>query len=245
MIQIPLKVGHHRPMMAQHWMMACFFRGYGPVLLKNPIVLRIFRGGGPHFLSPSWSTHACTKSSFYKKNWAELKPMSIIYLTRGMSLVCIGFLSCVCCAFVPVCLLVPCGHLLGKGWPLGSRLYWLTVSLLLLLSHWYPGFRDGTWLYRFLIFALFLTFIWLLSVMCLLMRHMTSFQCFTGYLNFIKEHINIERKAKIRNWYNQVQYPTQNTIWESERKHNSQEAIPFPAGDHKTTMNRQYSMTKI
>ena len=32
---------------------------------------------------------------------------------------------------------VPCGHLLGKGWPLGSRLWCLTVSLS--LSHWYPG----------------------------------------------------------------------------------------------------------
>ena len=47
------------------------------------------------------------------------------------------FLSCVCYAFVRVCLYVPCGHLLGKGWPLGSRLWCLTVSLL--LSHWYPG----------------------------------------------------------------------------------------------------------
>ena len=39
--------------------------------------------------------------------------------------------SFVCYAFVPVCLCVPCGHLLGKGWPLGSRLWCLTVSLLL------------------------------------------------------------------------------------------------------------------
>ena len=30
-----------------------------------------------------------------------------------------------------------CGHLLGKGCPLGSRLWYLTVSLS--LSHWYPG----------------------------------------------------------------------------------------------------------
>ena len=29
------------------------------------------------------------------------------------------------------------GHLLGKGWPLGSRLWCLAMSLL--LSHWYPG----------------------------------------------------------------------------------------------------------
>ena len=36
-----------------------------------------------------------------------------------------------------VCLFVPCGHLLGKGWPLGSSLWCLIVSLS--LSHWYPG----------------------------------------------------------------------------------------------------------
>ena len=47
------------------------------------------------------------------------------------------FLSCVCCAFVRVCLCMPCGHLLGKDWPLGSCLSCLTVSLS--FSHWYPG----------------------------------------------------------------------------------------------------------
>ena len=31
--------------------------------------------------------------------------------------------------------ILPCGHLLGKGLPLGSRLWCLTVSL----PHWYPG----------------------------------------------------------------------------------------------------------
>ena len=41
--------------------------------------------------------------------------------------------------FVPVWLIVLCGHLLGKGWPLGSPLWCLTVSLS--LSHWYP--RSG------------------------------------------------------------------------------------------------------
>ena len=47
------------------------------------------------------------------------------------------FLSCVCYAFVNVCLFVPCGNLLGKGWPLGSCLWCLIVSLS--LSHRYPG----------------------------------------------------------------------------------------------------------
>ena len=47
------------------------------------------------------------------------------------------FLSCVCYAFVCVCLFVPCGHLLGVDSPLGSRLWCITVSLS--LSHWYSG----------------------------------------------------------------------------------------------------------
>ena len=47
------------------------------------------------------------------------------------------FLSCVCYAFVCVCSLIPCGHLMGKVWPLGTRLWCLIVSLS--LFHWYPG----------------------------------------------------------------------------------------------------------
>ena len=47
------------------------------------------------------------------------------------------FLSCFCYVFVCVCLLMPCGHLLGKGWHLGSRLWCLIVKLS--LSHSYPG----------------------------------------------------------------------------------------------------------
>ena len=41
-------------------------------------------------------------------------------------------------AFVRICLLMPFGHLLGKGWPFGSRLLCLIVKLS--LSHWYHGF---------------------------------------------------------------------------------------------------------
>ena len=43
---------------------------------------------------------------------------------------------CLLCLCVRL-FIVPCGHLLGKGWPLDSRLWCLTVSLS--LSHWYPG----------------------------------------------------------------------------------------------------------
>ena len=50
-----------------------------------------------------------------------------------------------CCFFSVLCLLCFCArlficalsHLFGKGWPLGTRLWCLTVSLS--LSHWYPG----------------------------------------------------------------------------------------------------------
>ena len=42
-----------------------------------------------------------------------------------------------CYYFMHVCLLMPCGNLLVKGWPLGSRLWCLIVTLS--LFHWYPG----------------------------------------------------------------------------------------------------------
>ena len=45
---------------------------------------------------------------------------------------CLAFAMLLC-----ICLYEPCGHLLGKGWHLGSRLCCPTVSLA--LSHWYPG----------------------------------------------------------------------------------------------------------
>ena len=53
------------------------------------------------------------------------------------------------------------------------------------------------------------------------------------------------------NRYNQVPHLIQDTTWESDkntRKHHiqeSQEVSPFPAGDHKATMNRQDSMTDM
>ena len=76
----------------------------------------------------------------------RLKPSSKIFywpLQCGILLLWIFYvfvLSCVCYVFVRVCLNVLCGHLLGKSWPFGSRLWCLTVSLS--LSHWYPGSGD-------------------------------------------------------------------------------------------------------
>ena len=89
----------------------------------------------------SWST-----SEFRGRlaPWNRFKPSSKIFywpFQSGTSFVdfSVFFLSCVCYAFVRVCLYVPCGDLLGNGWPLGSHLRCLTVSLS--LSHWYryPG----------------------------------------------------------------------------------------------------------
>ena len=49
-----------------------------------------------------------------------------------------GFFSVLCLLFLCTRLCIcACDHLVGEGWPLGSRLCCLTVSLL--LSHWYPG----------------------------------------------------------------------------------------------------------
>ena len=65
------------------------------------------------------------------------------------------FLYCVCYAFVSVCLYASCGQLLGKGWPLGCRLWCPTEFVTFPLVSWV---RCGTWLYRFLIFARLLIF---------------------------------------------------------------------------------------
>ena len=65
---------------------------------------------------------------------------------------CVLFFSC-----FRFCLLLPCGHLLGKGWSLGSC--WLCFLHFCYFPMWYPGsvVVQCTWLYRFLIFAVLLT----------------------------------------------------------------------------------------
>ena len=48
-------------------------------------------------------------------------------------------LSCVCYVFVRVCLYVLCGHLLGKGWPLGDNHFyhirWAPLSVTIFIMH--------------------------------------------------------------------------------------------------------------
>ena len=73
----------------------------------------------------------------------RLKPSSKMFywpFQSGTSFVdffMVFFLLCVCYVFVRVCICVFCGHLLGKGWPFGSRFWCLTASLS--LYHWFPG----------------------------------------------------------------------------------------------------------
>ena len=73
----------------------------------------------------------------------RFKPSSKIFYwpfqggTSFVDLLCFCSVLCLLC-FVRVCLYVLCGHLLGKGWPLGSR-GGVVSSVSLSPSHWYPG----------------------------------------------------------------------------------------------------------
>ena len=62
--------------------------------------------------------------------------------------------------------------------------------------------------------------------------------------------MKVRKTAKIRKRYNQVPHLTQDTTWESNKNtinitNKSQEASPFPAGDHKAAMNRRAKTCKI
>ena len=87
----------------------------------------------------SWSTSELRVRLVQR--WISLSPPVQYFTDRSKAVLLLWifyvFLSCVCYAFVRICLYVPYDHLLGKGWPLGSCLWYLTVSLL--LSLWYPG----------------------------------------------------------------------------------------------------------
>ena len=70
-------------------------------------------------------------------------------------IICVIYVLCLSCFRDYI--LLPCDHLLGKGWPLASCLWCLIV--ILSFSHGVYWARYGTWLYWFLIFAVFLTYI--------------------------------------------------------------------------------------
>ena len=82
---------------------------------------------------------------FKKKLYFSLENMKIYFvnqslytLMKWLILWIIYVISVLFCyAFMHICLSMPCGHLLGKGWPFASRLWCLIVTLS--LYHWYPG----------------------------------------------------------------------------------------------------------
>ena len=104
----------------------------------------------------SWST---SKPKVRLTSWNQFKPSRKIFylpLQGGASFVdhlcfCVSCFSC-----FRVCSMLPCGHMRGKGWPLGSC--WLFI-VFLLLFHVVSCARCGTWSYRFQIFAIFLALI--------------------------------------------------------------------------------------
>ena len=83
-IQIELTAGHYQlasetpfnddgPTLNAGLVALLFFRGSGPVTLRNPIFLGFFRGGGGlDPLSPLWSTHEC---NIVKDVWSFAVPV--------------------------------------------------------------------------------------------------------------------------------------------------------------------------
>ena len=75
----------------------------------------------------------------------RFKPSSKIFYwpfqggTSFVDILCFCSVLCLLC-FVRVCLYVLCGHLLGKGWPLGSRLW-----CLLWVCHFPIGILGQVW----------------------------------------------------------------------------------------------------
>ena len=90
-------------------------------------------------ISMAWST---SEFRIRLAPWNLFKPSSKLFywpFQGGTS--CVDHLNVfsVFCfyAFVRVRLVVPCGNLLGNGWPLGSR--FVVSNCELSFSHWYPG----------------------------------------------------------------------------------------------------------
>ena len=86
------------------------------------------------FLHVSWSI---SELRVRLASWNRFKPYSkILLLTVQRRYFFCGSFYVLCLSYVRVCSLLPCGHLLGKGWPLGPRLWcsntvsWLRCCLI-------------------------------------------------------------------------------------------------------------------
>ena len=123
------------------------------------------------FPNMSWST---LELRVRLAPWNWFKPSSKIFYwpfqggTSFVDLLCFCSVLCLLC-FVRVCLYVLCGHLLGKGWPLGSRLW-----CLLWVCHFPIGILGQVW---YLIVSIpdlcnLITFIfWVPKITVSLIRH--------------------------------------------------------------------------
>ena len=103
----------------------------------------------------SWLSCVLCFVTFPKVSWStsesrvllrvRIKPSSKIFYwpfqggTSFVDLLCFCSVLCLLC-FVRICLYVLCGHLLGKGWPLGSRLW-----CLLWVCHFPIGILGQVW----------------------------------------------------------------------------------------------------
>ena len=110
--------------------------------------------------------HLCVLIHIWTKNevgapWDQFMLPVKYCIDRFKALLLLWIIYVISVLFL-LCFRMPCGHLLGKRWPLESRSWCLIVSML--LSHMVPWAMCGTWLYRFLISALFLTLIRLHSL---------------------------------------------------------------------------------
>ena len=102
----------------------------------------------PYLLSCKPNIYVSWSTSELRVRLAPLnrfKPSSKIFYwpfqggTSFVDLLCFCSVLCLLC-FVRVCLYVLCGHLLGKGWPLGSRL-----CCLLWVCHFPIGILGQVW----------------------------------------------------------------------------------------------------
>ena len=99
-------------------------------------------------------------------------------------IICVIYVLCLSC--FRVYSLLPFVHLMGNGWPVALV---CDVQLFLSLSHVVSWVRCGAWLYRFLIFAAFLTFI-IVAYDISSTKVTYTFYTFNFCLLFIKYSIN-------------------------------------------------------
>ena len=80
------------------------------------------------------------------RHWNRFKLSSKLFYWASKAVLLLWIIYVIyvlCSSCFRVCALLPCGHLLGKGWPLGSCLWCLIVFLSFPI--WYPG--SGVLLY--------------------------------------------------------------------------------------------------